>query len=140
AARPELPLALDRVIATAMAKSQDDRYTSCAALVQAVVGALDEKATKVGMSVLSDPGKTRADEPLAPDAGVPGATRLRDADVPAAAGTRVDGPAAVGIVAAGATVADDADTATLASRPALEDALPTQTAGASGKTVADGAD
>src|SRR5439155_19685732 len=33
--RPELPPAFDDVIATAMAKSPDDRYPTCSALVQA---------------------------------------------------------------------------------------------------------
>jgi len=43
--RPELPAGLDAVIATAMAKSPDDRYGTCAALAEAARSALDPAAT-----------------------------------------------------------------------------------------------
>ncbi|WP_169815523.1 serine/threonine-protein kinase [Nocardia inohanensis] len=40
AVRPDLPIALDAVIATALAKSPQDRYPSCAALAEAAAAAL----------------------------------------------------------------------------------------------------
>jgi YVTN family beta-propeller protein len=44
AARPELPAAIDGVIAKAMAKARDDRYATCAELARAARGAHEEGA------------------------------------------------------------------------------------------------
>ena len=44
--RPDLPRGLDRVIATAMAKSKDDRYESCGDLLAAAEAAAHERSTQ----------------------------------------------------------------------------------------------
>jgi serine/threonine protein kinase len=45
--RPELPPALDAVLATALAKSRDDRFPTCVAMMEAVRDAATEAATGV---------------------------------------------------------------------------------------------
>ena len=44
--RPDLPRGLDRVIATAMAKSKDDRYETCGDLMAAAEAAAHERSTR----------------------------------------------------------------------------------------------
>jgi hypothetical protein len=41
--RPDLPMALDRVVAKAMAKAKDDRYSSCGDLIAAAESAIRER-------------------------------------------------------------------------------------------------
>jgi YVTN family beta-propeller protein len=63
--RPDLPVAIDRVVATAMAKSPDARYASCAELVEAARAALQpEPAVTLPLPAAVEP------EPL-PAAAVP---------------------------------------------------------------------
>jgi serine/threonine protein kinase len=63
--RPDLPRGLDRVIATAMAKSKDDRYLTCGDLLAAAEAAARERPTTfpaVDITVIVSP------EPDAPEA------------------------------------------------------------------------
>ena len=49
--RPDLPRGLDRVIATAMAKSKEDRYASCGELMEAAEAAAHERSTRPSAAV-----------------------------------------------------------------------------------------
>ncbi|PKV76635.1 serine/threonine-protein kinase [Nocardia fluminea] len=62
AGNPALPPALDGVIARAMAKNPDDRYTSCGELADAAIAALTGKAVVGDTAVLrqSRPARSRA--------------------------------------------------------------------------------
>jgi serine/threonine protein kinase len=64
AARPDLPKSLNRVIASAMAKSKDERYNSCAELIEAARGAALQRT--VSAAVVPPRGVAASgDEPLA---------------------------------------------------------------------------
>jgi predicted Ser/Thr protein kinase len=54
--RPDLPRGLDRVIATGMAKLQDDRYPTCGDLLAAAEAAAHERASLGPVEILPAPG------------------------------------------------------------------------------------
>lgn len=64
--RPELPLAFDSVIATAMAKDPDDRYGSCGELARAARNAASGTARRVDGGPLPAPAQTVASPAAAP--------------------------------------------------------------------------
>jgi predicted Ser/Thr protein kinase len=64
--RPELPLAFDGVIATAMAKDPDDRYGSCEELTRAARNAASGTARRVDGGPAPAPAQTVASLPAAP--------------------------------------------------------------------------
>jgi serine/threonine protein kinase/tetratricopeptide (TPR) repeat protein len=57
--RPELPLAIDKVVAGAMAKSPDDRFATAAEFASALTGALEERATVTGNVTTANVQRTR---------------------------------------------------------------------------------
>jgi len=61
AARPELPAALDAVIARALAKNPDERYESCRALAEAVLEATFDEASRRLAEVASRAAVGRSD-------------------------------------------------------------------------------
>jgi predicted Ser/Thr protein kinase len=64
--RPELPLAFDGVIATAMAKDPDDRYSSCGELARAARNAASGTARRVDGGPPPTPAATVASPPAEP--------------------------------------------------------------------------
>jgi serine/threonine-protein kinase len=64
--RPELPLAFDGVIATAMAKDPDDRYSSCGDLARAARNAASGAARRVDGAPPPAPAETVASPPPPP--------------------------------------------------------------------------
>ncbi len=105
--RPDLPRGLDRVIATAMAKSKEDRYASCGELMEAAEAAAHERSTRPaveGAALAVD--ASLADEPADP------AETVLASDTPGAAGA-----GATAAAAAAGTVAATESTPTLAPGP-----------------------
>jgi serine/threonine-protein kinase len=82
--RPELPLAFDGVIATAMAKDPDERFNSCGELARAARNAASGAARRVGGGPPPPPAETVASPPAAsPPPAVP--SSVPDMPVPVAA-------------------------------------------------------
>ena len=74
AARPDLPKALNRVLASALAKSKDDRFESCGRLIEAArVAALQRSTTAGGYASRGDVGHAEG------EAAPPGAAALAEA-------------------------------------------------------------
>jgi WD40 repeat protein len=61
ARRPELPAALDAVIATALAKEPEQRYPSCGGLARAAVAVAVDEASRVLVDVASRAAASRSD-------------------------------------------------------------------------------
>ena len=57
AARPDLPKALNRVLASALAKSKDDRYDTCGQLIEAARVAARQRSTTTGYRDPEDAGR-----------------------------------------------------------------------------------
>jgi predicted Ser/Thr protein kinase len=81
--RPELPLAFDGVIATAMAKDPDERYGSCGDVARAARNAASGAARRVDGRSPAAPAETIASPPAA--APTPPAPPVPEMPVPAAA-------------------------------------------------------
>ncbi|MFB7875435.1 protein kinase [Nocardia sp. NPDC056064] len=81
ALRPDLPAALDAVIAKALAKDPDDRYVSCAELVEATRRSLTDVADQPGSGGTSAP-------PAAPTATAPKPPATGTTRVPAETATK----------------------------------------------------
>ncbi len=79
AARPDLPKSLNRVLASAMAKSKDDRYDTCEQLIEAARVAALQRSTTTSFSegpaavaaaaLVADEGGAPPDAPAAPATG-----------------------------------------------------------------------
>jgi hypothetical protein len=67
AKRPDVPLALTDIIATAMAKQKEDRYATCGDLVRALRAVA--LGTSGGQSIVAAPATVHAASPAAPPAG-----------------------------------------------------------------------
>jgi Protein kinase domain len=80
ASKPELPAAIDDVLAHGMAKAKDDRYETCLDLVDAAAAALRADA--------KDRSATQAPPPTV--VALPPRPPARDAEVPTAPGPQVD--------------------------------------------------
>ncbi len=93
AVRPGLPLALDRVIARAMAKNKDERYASCRELIQAARAA-----------VLQQPAG--APPPSEPPTLAPGASDAAAASLAATAAAGAGGPPPAPPLAVGSSPAE----------------------------------
>lgn len=95
---PVLPVALDAVIARAMAKNPDERYASCGELADAAVAALSGRTVSGDTAVLSRPAT----------AGVPRSSRTRKFLLLAGAAAAIAGVTAAGVLAAvkGGTAGD----------------------------------
>src|SRR5205823_7955753 len=69
--RPDLPRALDRVIATAMAKAKEDRYSTCGDLLAAAESAAHERpksSSVIEPTVIAPPEPEPAETVLSSDA------------------------------------------------------------------------
>jgi serine/threonine-protein kinase len=119
ALRPELPPAVDAVIARGMAKSPDDRYPSCGAFAAALRQSLGTPTSPLG--TMGDPG-THPATVLSPPRGTTAAPPSRGfqpterAPAPAAfttppAGPGASWPPAAGSAFAGGAFTEPADTA-----------------------------
>jgi serine/threonine-protein kinase len=79
--RPELPLAIDRAVATALAKRPEDRYASAGefarALREALTGGVDVATKAAPAAVLVEPGPTRSLPTEAPPTSRRGTRRRR---------------------------------------------------------------
>ncbi|WP_280183580.1 protein kinase domain-containing protein [Nocardia cyriacigeorgica] len=89
--RPDLPAALDAVIATALAKRPDDRYRSCGELAAAARAALaGTPSVAVGVAeagpTIGDPAPASARAHTAPPPYPPDATTAPSRDSPSASG------------------------------------------------------
>jgi serine/threonine protein kinase len=62
-ARPDLPRGVDRVVATAMAKTKEDRYSSCGELADAAVGAARDRPATASASIRSEPEPDQGIDP-----------------------------------------------------------------------------
>jgi serine/threonine-protein kinase len=83
--RPELPLAFDGVIATAMAKDPDERYSSCGELARAARNAASGASRRVDGGPPPAPAETIASPPAAPSLPVAAPSPSPDIPVPVAA-------------------------------------------------------
>ncbi|HEY6278832.1 MAG TPA: serine/threonine-protein kinase [Streptosporangiaceae bacterium] len=114
--RPDLPVAVDQVIARALAKNASDRYTTCLEFAAALRRACGSGpgSTDPGMH-RPGPGGTRAVRAadLAPAAGA------------AAAGAAASGPPGAGPVSGGALAGAEPPTSGLGQAPAAGDEPPT---------------
>ncbi|MBV9819031.1 MAG: protein kinase [Solirubrobacterales bacterium] len=81
ALRPELPAAIDEVVATGLAKSADDRYATCAELLAAARGALGASASEAAEAIGVDRQASvppRRGTPNRPAAATVGASGVAD--------------------------------------------------------------
>jgi predicted Ser/Thr protein kinase len=83
--RPELPLAFDGVIATAMAKDPDERFSSCGELAGAARNAASGASRRVDGGPPPAPAETVASPPAAPSLPVAAPSPSPDTPVPVAA-------------------------------------------------------
>jgi predicted Ser/Thr protein kinase len=83
--RPELPLAFDGVIATAMAKDPDERFSSCGELAGAARNAASGASRRVDGGPPPAPAETIASPPAAPSLPVAAPSPSPDTPVPVAA-------------------------------------------------------
>jgi serine/threonine protein kinase len=83
--RPELPLAFDGVIATAMAKDPGERYSSCGELARAARNAASGASRRVDGGPPPAPAETIASPPAAPSLPVAAPSPSPDIPVPVAA-------------------------------------------------------
>jgi predicted Ser/Thr protein kinase len=83
--RPELPLAFDGVIATAMAKDPNERYSSCGELARAARNAASGASRRVDGGPPPAPAETIASPPAAPSLPVAAPSPSPDIPVPVAA-------------------------------------------------------
>ena len=91
--RPELPGALDRVIATAMAKAKEDRYPTCGDLVAAARAASLDRATAPYPAAETVLSSSHANPPPAPpQVGEPQPTAPGEIPLPAATAAAVSTP------------------------------------------------
>ena len=65
ASRPDLPKALNRVLASALAKSKDDRYDTCGQLIEAARVAARQRSTTTVHRDREDAGPAEAEAPAA---------------------------------------------------------------------------
>ena len=65
ASRPDLPKALNRVLASALAKSKDDRYDTCGQLIEAARVAARQRSTTTVHRDREDAGAAEAEAPAA---------------------------------------------------------------------------
>jgi serine/threonine protein kinase len=82
--RPELPLAFDGVIATAMAKDPDERFSSCGELARAARNAASGASRRVDGGLPPAPAETIASPPAAPSLPVAAPSPSPDTPVPVA--------------------------------------------------------
>jgi serine/threonine-protein kinase len=68
ASRPDLPKALNRVLASALAKSKDDRYDTCGQLIEAARVASRQRSTTTVHADREDAGAAEAEAPAAASA------------------------------------------------------------------------
>jgi len=65
ASRPDLPKALNRVLASALAKAKDDRYDTCGQLIEAARVAARQRSTTTVHRDREDAGPAEAEAPAA---------------------------------------------------------------------------
>ena len=138
ASRPDLPKALNRVLASALAKSKDDRYDTCGQLIEAARLAALQRSTTTSYAGREAAGVAEAAPEIAADAEVP--TPPSDPALPAmpAAAAAMATPEADSSEAGGIMQVEtpaDPPAAQPPAEPRLLPAAPTGAAGGAGRTA-----